>query len=115
MPVDTMPMRWTLSLEGAWKALETWGVFCTDHQVWTATGPWSEREAWQAMLELDSTHPMRLEVRSYNAFGPTGTEEWVECPKCTGVGDCDCCGQRCPACQGTGEIERDDFAYARAS
>lgn len=116
MLVDTLPVRWTLSFEGAWKQLETWGVYCTDHQVWVATGPsgWNEREAYQAMCDLESTHPMRLEIRSYNQVGPTQDEDWTECPDCGGAGDCDCCGRECLRCDGAGEIERDDFAYARA-
>jgi len=110
--IDDPPVIWTIDLEGRHKSLTTWGVFCTDHNCWVARGPWTEREAWQAMLAVDTTHPMRLEVRAYNEQGPTQDEDWVECPDCRGATTCFHCDQTCPRCQGTGEIERTDLGRA---
>lgn len=94
----------------------TWGIWCTDHEWWVATGPWSEHEAWHAMLEADSTHPMRLELREIgrdpDSYGGDGD---VPCPKCEGDGACSQCDEECRKCDGTGWIsEEQDEADKKA-
>lgn len=99
--------------------LPTWGVWCADHQVWVAQGPWSEREAWWVLLGTESSHPMRLEIAEVRLSEDdpeyAGEPGEVPCPKCEGDGACSQCEEECRMCDGTGYISEEEYeAYERS-
>lgn len=100
------------------RILPTWGVWCPVHLCWAATGPWSEREAWHALLAVESTHPMLLEIAEVRL--PEDDPEYagepgeVPCPKCEGSGACWHCDEECRMCHGDGYISEEEHeAYER--
>lgn len=86
-------------------ALPRWGVVDQHTGEWLATGQPDERSAWRALLEVESLHPWELAVQEQPREDVETGQKMERCTECSGDGDCWHCGQTCPTCQGTGEIE----------
>lgn len=92
--------------------LPTYGVWCRHHQVWAEVGPFSEKDAWWALLDTGkcALHRLELVVRrvdTEDVHQALEDEGWQDCSACDGVGTCPHCEQTCPACDGTGEVPVD--------
>lgn len=90
-------------------ALPRWGVYDRHTGEWpVAPTLASEREAWGALLTVDSLHPWELTVD--RATDESAAETKVECPDCWTTGECDSCGRECTRCEGDGYVAWGELA-----
>jgi hypothetical protein len=91
--------------QAAAAVLPRWGVLDQHTGEWLARDLPDERSAWRALLDVDSLHPWELAVREQDRDDVETGKRFERCTGCDGGGDCWHCGQTCPTCYGSGEIE----------
>lgn len=86
-----------------------WGVWDNHLREWIVPAEHTyARDAWQALLIVDSLHPWELEVREDTT--PAEPEKFTTCPDCLGTGVCDSCARDCTRCDGSTEIPVEELA-----
>lgn len=109
MTVDTLGRPVCRDAQG--QAIPSWAVWCPAHGRWVSGGFPSEKEAWWALLETDSQHPMLLEVQRVELDPDRDDVSGdVPCPKCDGDGVCSECERDCVLCDGSGYLSEEAYA-----
>ena len=86
-----------------------WGVFDQHRREWVVPATlFYERDAWTALLAVESPWPWELAVREDKR--PAEPSKYAVCPECMGEGVCESCDRDCTRCDGAAEIPVGELA-----